>query len=316
VKRSTSLVLLALACTAALPLGAAQAESSPAVGHGRAVKAVAASSPPNVVFSTGNEVRQLDLSTGNTVAVASTTADAQLTAAAWSAATKRIYYANSVETADGVTSEVDSVPEGGGAPTTDVPGASELDISADGLTTVFTKDDQLYKSVGGTVTRLTGAGGFNPRLSPKGDRIVFTRITGQKPGGNVGNSDVYTLGIDGTGLKRITGSAVQDEAGTFSPDGKRLLFSRAGLNGTQTDPSVYSVGTDGTGLRLVARDAYDPDWSANGWITYLALDDSNLFQVAVRSPGVPGTETIVTSNGFDTEAVRFRSGNEAGTPAG
>jgi hypothetical protein len=307
VKRSTSLVLLALAAAAVLPAQAANADGASLAKHGKALRAQTAGSvPPNLVYSLSSETRseldQLVPESGDTTKLASS--KGFLGASAWSITTGRVYYDHAFGEADvNTVQEIDSVPEGGGAPTLTVQGADDLDVSQDGTTFVYSKAGQLYKAPveGGPEVQLTGAGGLKPRFSPDGTKIVFTRIVGE-------NFDVFTIGSDGTGLTRITAAGNFDLSGVFSPNGQRLLFTRENADG---DPSVYAVDLFGKNLRRVAVDAADPDWAANGWLSYLAIDDRGLFQVAARSPGVPGTESLLTDNGLDATAVRFRSGAPA-----
>jgi Tol biopolymer transport system component len=299
--RSPSLVVLAVAASTLLP--------SPAAG-------AATSAPPQLAFSIASDTRSelftIDPATGTTHRLAA--AAGELDVAAWSRTTSRVYYAHLTETGPTTsTGQVDSVPDTGGAPRNDIPADAEsADLSPDGTTYVFERDGQLWtmRAAGGVPNRLTGAGGLKPRFSPDGTRIVFTRNVGR---GGTDQLDVFTVGVDGTGLKRITGAANVDFSGAYSPDGKRLLFTRVSAAGV---PAVYAVNVDGSHLRLVSDGAADPDWASNGWIGYQAIDDNDIAQLAVRSPGVPGTETLLTDNGLDTVSLRFVTGQAVATPGG
>jgi Tol biopolymer transport system component len=299
-RRSPSLVVLAVAASSLLPTPAAEA---------------ATSVPPQLAFSiassTSSELYTIDPATGTKHKLAA--GAGELDVAAWSRTTSRVYYAHLTDTGpDSTTGQVDSVPDTGGAPRNEIPADAEsADLSPDGTTYVFERDGQLWtmRAAGGLPNRLTGAGGLKPRFSPDGTRIVFTRNLGKE----VDQLDVFTVGVDGSGLKRITGAANIDVSGAYSPDGKRLLFTRLSRDGV---PAVYAVNVDGTHLRLVTDGAADPDWASNGWIGYEAIDDNDTAQLAVRSPGVPGTETLLTNNGLDTVSLRFVTGQAVATPGG
>ncbi len=306
--RTPSLLVLAVATSVALPVAAASADGSSLAKRGIPLKRSAALTtlPPMITYSIANmsrsELETLDPGSGTTKKIAASTDIIE--ANAWSATTGRVYYSFDDSDRDAAPGGVDSVPEAGGAVAHDIAAGHHADVSQDGTTLVYEGDDgNLYKrplATDATPVRLTGAGGFKPRFSPDGTRIVFTRAVGD-------NLDVFTIGTDGTGLKRITAAGNIDFSGVFSPDGKRLLFTRINDDG----PLVYGVNVDGTNRRLVASDAADPDWASNGWITYLALDDRDTDQVAVLSPGVPGEESLLTNNGIDATALRFRTGQAA-----
>ncbi|HEY7604594.1 MAG TPA: hypothetical protein VH760_10055 [Gaiellaceae bacterium] len=89
--------------------------------------------------------------------------------------------------------------------------------------------------------------------SPDGRWLVFTRETVG------GAADVYTIGADGTGLRRVTRGAGASFAAGFSPDGRRILFTS---DRTGTD-QVFVMRTDGSGPRNLSRRA--PDEEAIQW---------------------------------------------------
>ena len=233
-----------------------------------------------------------------------------LTAQAWSDDRFRVYFGLLDFTQETEFTNVDSVSQAGGTPRREVEGALSLDVRRDGQRLVYVREEgetaNIFTSnaAGGDERRVTGSGALNARFSPDGSRIVFTRLVG---GLENGQADVFTVRADGTGLTRVTGRANTDDlAGAFSPDGSRVLFTRI----SQEDglPHVYSVGIDGRGLRLVRANAADPDWASNGWLTYLTVNGSEEdfdTQVAIRAPGIPGAETVLTRERNLVTAVRF-----------
>jgi Tol biopolymer transport system component len=75
--------------------------------------------------------------------------------------------------------------------------------------------------------------------------------------------DIYTVGRDGTGLKRITNYNTYTAEGVLAPDGKRFVFTS--LKGGDLD--IYTMNVDGSDVRqLTHQTGYDggPWWSPDG----------------------------------------------------
>lgn len=309
-----------------LPAAAAAPESAESSAgfaqrpQGRAVQA-AGDTPPQIVYSVSNQddasaVVRLNPLTGRVRTVVAA-GNPSLSAASWSSRDGRISYSRGVGRR---SSQVDSIPQAGGRSRLEVRDAESADVSPDGRRVVFAREEYDGPNLfvadrdGTRVRRLTGAGGSDPRFSPDGTRVVFSR----EVGGN-SQSDLFTIRTDGTGLRRVTATAeVEEFLGAFSPDGRRLLFTRVQISEDDFSLSVSSIGVDGRGLRRVAEGAVASDWAANGWITYLSLGD--LFavagpaassrglgptQVVVRAPGLSGRETVLTRETSPIDAVRF-----------
>jgi Tol biopolymer transport system component len=86
--------------------------------------------------------------------------------------------------------------------------------------------------------RLTGEldaeNAFKPFVwSPDGRRVAFQRLRD-------GNSDVWVMNSDGTGLRNLTQSPQSEYPGEWSPDGRKLI-----VHGSH----VFIVNADGSGLR-------------------------------------------------------------------
>jgi Tol biopolymer transport system component len=97
-----------------------------------------------------------------------------------------------------------------------------------------------------------------PSLSPDGKRVVFYRDTGS------GFGRIVLASIDGSSLQELkTGSRAKGcdagvEGAGWSPDGRRLAFTRTCfvngdfVNGAFVGQGLWTIEVDGAGLRMVA----------------------------------------------------------------
>lgn len=154
------------------------------------------------------------------------------------------------------------VPAGGGAPRrlTDAPG---IDVggsySPDGSRVVFESDrsgsQQIYvmNADGSDQRRISFFGGraATPEWSPRGDQIAFTHI--------VGDLRIAVMSPGGGSLRYLTNSW-QDEAPTWSPNGRIVQFFRTARNSGET--SIWQVDLTGRNERRLPTPvgASDPAW--------------------------------------------------------
>src|SRR5262245_51881299 len=93
-------------------------------------------------------------------------------------------------------------------------------------------------------------------FSPDDSTIVFQSNAS-------GNWDLYTMNVNGEGLKRIVDSPAGDITPVFSPDGKQIVF----VSERDGDREVYVCDADGSNQRRLTNDkGHDlhPVWSADG----------------------------------------------------
>ena len=101
-----------------------------------------------------------------------------------------------------------------------------------------------------------------PRFSPDGRRIVFARyIT------DPGRSALFTVRVDGSGLKQLTPRGNGANDADYSPDGKKLVFEAYPNNPCFGE--IYTVDSDGQHLTNIADNrcqagSADPVWSPDG----------------------------------------------------
>ena len=115
------------------------------------------------------------------------------------------------------------------------------------------------------VTTLTDGYDNFPLWSPRGDRIMFSRVAD-------GDYEIYSIAPDGSGLKRLTTAIGNDAHQGWSPDGEHIVFasSRMGFKdeGAYTDaPQPYGelfvMRADGSGLEQLTDNQWEegaPAW--------------------------------------------------------
>jgi Big-like domain-containing protein/WD40 repeat protein len=98
------------------------------------------------------------------------------------------------------------------------------------------------------------SGDFSPAWSPDGTKLAFDRYDhGQFA------RDIYVMGADGSGLRRLTSDPSDDSDPTWSPDGSEIAFGR--------DGAIYAMNAnDGSGVHALTTGGYDshPTWSSDG----------------------------------------------------
>ncbi len=92
----------------------------------------------------------------------------------------------------------------------------------------------------------------DPTWSPDGQQIAFASHRD-------GTSRIYVMKADGSGTRRLTNSAKNDDHPAWSPDGRRIIFGREG--------ALYAIPAGGGPAHRVGRgfgSAADPAWSPDG----------------------------------------------------
>jgi TolB protein len=160
-------------------------------------------------------------------------------------------------------------------------------------------------------------------LSPDVRRVAFTRFSGAVQNDEVEHADIYTARLSGGGLRRITRAprfTASDSQVQWSPDGRRLLFTRKFVEGKQ---AIYVINADGSHLRRVTRfelQAGDwPDWSPDGKrILFRSPEpgeflNSNLFTIRPDGSGLrqithQPPDTTVFSASFSPDGKSITAG--------
>jgi hypothetical protein len=92
-----------------------------------------------------------------------------------------------------------------------------------------------------------------PNWSPDGRSIAFESAVD-------GDSEIYVIDVDGSGLRQITDNEIHDEGPSWSPDGQRIVFTSGPGN---LEGDIWVMKADGSGRTQVThspgRDE-SPDW--------------------------------------------------------
>ena len=108
--------------------------------------------------------------------------------------------------------------------------------------------------------------------------------------------DLYSVNFDGTGMKRITDTPGYDAEGSYSSDGKQIVFTSS----RDGDPDIYIMDADGSNVRQITNQpGYDggPFFSPdNKWIIFRSDRQKEhmlqLFMISVDGK----TEVQLTNN--------------------
>ncbi len=108
--------------------------------------------------------------------------------------------------------------------------------------------------------------------------------------------DIFTCDLDGKNLVQLTHEKGYDAEGSFSPDGKQIVF----CSDRDGDPDLYLMNADGSGLRQLTNEpGYDggPFFSPDGkWVVFRSDRKQQGF-LQVHVIGVDGQhDTALTDN--------------------
>jgi len=84
----------------------------------------------------------------------------------------------------------------------------------------------------------------DPAWSPDGKRVAFSSNRHATSGDAAADTDIYTIGADGSGLTRVTDDPATASDPAYSPDGKRLYFvsTRDTTNAYESELWVMAAG--------------------------------------------------------------------------
>jgi Tol biopolymer transport system component len=141
-------------------------------------------------------------------------------------------------------------------------------FSADGRGIVFVSEDgagrlAIYYMPTNPLgpRRLVVSDADDPHFFPNGRAIVFTREV-------EGRSRIFTIRLDGSGLRQLTSGPHDDLQPAVSPNGNRIAFtSNRDRDGRSDRSDIFTMQADGDDVRAIIdgpRRESDPDWAPDG----------------------------------------------------
>ncbi len=100
-----------------------------------------------------------------------------------------------------------------------------------------------------------------PSLSPDGKRIAFASNRHGSSSDAADDMDVYTIGIDGSGLIRLTEDPGTVAQPVFSTDGSRLYFASTRIRKSGYEWEIYVMAAGGGEQRRLTREARPENYS-------------------------------------------------------
>lgn len=113
-----------------------------------------------------------------------------------------------------------------------------------------------------------------------------------------GNSEIYVMNPDGTGLMRLTNNAARDAEPFVSPDGTQILF----VSDRDGDNDIFVMNADGTGpTNLTSSPGSDnePAWSPDGATIVFSSDRNGDSEVFVMNADGSGQMALTSEVGRD-----------------
>ncbi|MFI6090560.1 hypothetical protein [Streptomyces sp. NPDC051218] len=181
---------------------------------------------------------------------------------------------------------------------------------ARGDVTVFTslRDEarpQVYlRESDGAVRRLTsGRDAAHPRLTPDGTSVVFDSAETTGPD----QRDLWIVGTDGTGARKLTDTPDDETSPTVSPDGARIAYSSDGdaLRGRQIMVRDLAGGAATRISDGPAGDATEPVWNP---VADPAHRELVAYTLRERGESVPRLR-VTDGNGLDERLLGGSSAN-------
>src|SRR3546814_8265885 len=109
-----------------------------------------------------------------------------------------------------------------------------------------------------------------------------------------GNTDIYRISADGGTPVRLTNAPGIDVGGSFSPDGKKIVFESDRSGGQQ----IYTMNIDGSQQRRISFGGgryATPEWSPRGDLIAFTKMGGGEFRIGIMTPAGGGERLLTNS---------------------
>lgn len=131
--------------------------------------------------------------------------------------------------------------------------------SSDGAIRKMRADGTGKRKLTGRVDRGRRVEDFAPRWSPNGKRILFVR---RLPFGSRSNMELFVIGANGRGMRRLTRTDVSEYEHSWSPDGRKIAFQRRLLDPESTRQHLWVMDAGGRNEVRLTPDLAPRDFSS------------------------------------------------------
>ena len=182
--------------------------------------------------------------------------------------------------------------------------------SADGEKIAFESDRDRFSDIfvmnadGSGQTNVTNNTAFDraAAFSPDGRRIALNSnlAAGEGVDNPTGDSEIFSVNLDGTGLQQLTNNTARELQPDFSPNGKKIAF----VSDRDFRPGIYTMDADGSEQVKRSRGAgtvfATPGFGPDGKkIAFASNPDSNDDLFVMRADGA--REVRLTDNGAPSD---------------
>jgi Tol biopolymer transport system component len=181
--------------------------------------------------------------------------------------------------------------------------------SPDGQRIAFESDRDLFSDIfvmdsdGSGQTNVTNNRAFDrsATFAPSGERIIFDSNLSAGVDNPTGDTEIFSVNLDGTDLAQLTNNTARDFHPDFAPDGRKFAF----VSDRTFAPGIYTMSADGSKQKKSNRGSgvafASPGWSPDGSrITFTSDQEggSDVYVMRARGAG----QQRLTVNGLPTDS--------------
>ena len=181
--------------------------------------------------------------------------------------------------------------------------------SPDGEQIAFESDRYLFSDIfvmnsdGSDQSNVTSNPAFDrsATFAPNGERIAFDSNLSVGVDNPTGDTEIFSINLDGTVLQQLTNNTARDFHPDFAPDGRKIAF----VSDRDFAPGIYTMYADGSKSKKTNRNSgmafASPGWSSDGTKIVFTSDQEGGSDVYVMRANGAGQQRL-TVNGLPRDA--------------